>query len=146
MMKTGCPPGHHMRKDGKCYKTYYHVTTKEKLSSIKKKGLRVNNKKNVPLSRRVNYVMGDYFHAGQFASQMRYNGAETLVLHLDLDEKKLIQDTNPKAIKDVWLEHHGDIQPGRIIKTEKWTREKVNENGRKLDELCRKGKKETMYL
>ena len=130
-------------------KTYYHVTETRKVPSIRKHGLLLSHRKNVPLSKKkVNYVMGDILQAGQFASQMSWGWeGDVSIIHVRLNPSKVKQDKNIGAIGGSWFEYHEDIKPSQIVKVERWNDPKVKQRHMKLmDKRFKKGGTETIYL
>ena len=102
-------------------KIMYHITESSKVPSIRKHGLLLKHKKNVPLSKPVNYVFGDLMHAGFFASEMSWQRETDIsIIWVKVDPSKLRKDWNTGATVGVWFEYHSDIKPSQIIKVEKW--------------------------
>jgi len=113
----------------------YHVTTTKKVPSIKKQGLLISHKRNVPLSKRnVNYVMADLMHAGFFASRMNWETDEPVsIIHLKVDPNKLFKDLNTGAIGGAWYEYYDDIKPSQITKVELWDKKAKDRHKKLLD-------------
>ena len=136
MKRAGCKDGYH-KVDGRCKKTFYHVTTKKRLPNILKKGLLVSHPKSVRISKKnVNYVMKASLHAGFFASEMAWNAEEDVViLHLDIDKNKLKQDRNIGAIIGSWYEYHDNIKPNQIFKVEPWDQKAKKKHMQRMETL-----------
>ena len=107
---------HIHRLSAKGVKTYYHVTLERNLKPILKKGLLLEHKKNVKISKKVNYVMDNLLDAGYFASKMKWEMEEQpLILQLNLNKNKIFDDKNTGAYS-TWKEYHADIKPKQIKK------------------------------
>lgn len=103
----------------------YHVTQTKNIPSIKKKGLLVDTRKNVRISKKgTSYIMADKMHAGFFASEMAWKGEQPVsIIHVKVDKRKLVPDRNTGAIGGAWYEYPENIPKQDIIKVEPWDKQ-----------------------
>jgi len=116
---------------------FYHITETSKIPSIRKKGLLISHRKNVPLSKKnVTYLMRDLVHAGFFASEMSWKrDANVSIIHVKINPKYLRQDYNTGATIGKWYEYHADIKPSQIVKIEKWDQKAKARHAKLMDKL-----------
>jgi hypothetical protein len=133
------PLDHHIHSlSAKGVKTYYHVTLQKNLKPILKKGLLLEHKKNVKLSKKVNYVMDNLLDAGYFASKMKWEMEEQpIILQLNLTKAKIFDDKNTGAYS-TWKEYHADIKPKQIKKVIHVTPEFWKEHMKRMDKKYEK--------
>jgi len=117
---------------------YYHVTLSNNINNIRRKGLLLSNKRNVPLSKKnVIYIMGSLLEAGSFASRMEWETEEpvSIIKLTKLDNTKITPDLNIGAFvgKGGWFEYHDNIKPSQIGRIRPYNKKFIIEHAKRMN-------------